>query len=1715
MKLALSTFGSFGFDKEIALDFVQKVIVDYLGDDSSVIRKQAANACASIVRPSEKQISSFAYSIIGQVIEKLLIVGVSDSDPTIRIAILESFDENFDAYLAMPENLRSLFIALNDEIFEMRKIAIRMIGRLTIRNPACVMPSMRKTLVQLLTELEFSGDSAIKEESANLLGHLINSSQQLIRPYSTPILKSLMTKLQDENPRVASTVLQTIGELAMVAGKEINVYLPNLFPIIIESLQDQSSTRKRKIALKSLGQLVASTGKAISPLNEYPRLLDILLNMVKSERSPIIRKELLRVLGILGALDPSHYKNNQEQYDDNNIDTDESSDVLNSISPSSDDYAPTAATVALMQILSDSSLNAQHNEVIKIITSILSELEQSQIGPLVPLIMPPFLNRLKNCEPNQREMNFQKLGDLVFLVRDHISEYLGQIFTLMKEFWNSNTYLLTPILNLVELISGIGDEFKAHLPDLIPQIFGVLHQETDDWESKIKVLHTLEVIGKHLDDYLHLLVPALVRLMEQVYVPIEVRRAAIVTLARLSSQLNFGDYISRISHPLARVIDTQPALHDTIMDTLSALVYTLWNNYVIAMPIINRSLIKQRISNTEYEKLVSKMLKNSSPEKMPAEFVKKIGVPAPSHPAVERENEGQRKFLKVNEQNLQKAWKTSNRSTKDDWIEWMRKFSVELIRNSSSPALRSCLSLAQGYHTLAAQLFNPAFLSCWNSLNEQYRDQLLQTLKTALSSPEIPPEIMQIILNCFEWMERDGKPLPIDIKNLGAFSEKCHAYAKALHYKEIELGTTPNNIDIVEALISINNQLQQPDAANGILTVVAQREEGISYFPGSWYEKLQNWNTALEVYLKNSDESSLLGQMRCYMALGEWGKLNNLAMKAWNTEHLKPAVASMATAASWNLGNWEEMEKFATGIEEGFESTFYKAIISINKSDYTKGRKLIELARVQLDNELTALVGESYGRAYDEFVKVQQLTELEEVIEYKQSKGIEKEQILKLWETRLQGCQRNVNIWHRILSIRSLVFPPKEEHDMWLNFAALCRKSRSLSEGRKVLATLFDKDPFAKKSNRLPKASPRVVYSYLMHLWAEGDEDRALEGLSSFTKGLKSSPELLARCHLKLGKWRKAKADKLDENSIQLMISSFKSATEYDPNWHKAWHEWAYINFEVLTEYDKQKKPYQAIKKHLTSAINGFFQSISLSPNQNLQDTLRILTLWFKYGDNKEAIEALKKGFDLVSIDTWLQVIPQIIARIHSPSANIRKLIQELLTTVGKNHPQALVYPVTVSSKSSQSSEDNTTQIILDDMKKHSAILVEQASLVSHELIRVSIIWHEMWHEALEEASRFYYNENNLEGSIEVLTEIHRLMDKGPETLLEVSFHQMFGREIEEAREWLSKFQKTKSLLDLNQAWDHYYSVFKRIVKALSSMTSFDLESVSPYLLNARDLELAVPGTYRANSPVDKIKKFGRKLTVFSSKQRPRRLNVVSSNGKHFDFLLKGHEDLRQDERVMQLFGLVNTLLANDPETSKTHLNVTRYSVIPLSPNSGLIGWVPNCDTLLKLIQDYRESKKMELRYEHKRIFQMVSAENNQYDSLSLIQKVEVFEHALASTDGNDLNNILWLKSRSAEAWLDRRTTYTRSLGLMSIVGYILGLGDRHPSNLMLEKINGKIVHIDFGDCFEVAMTREKYPEKVPFRLTRMLIHAMEVCFYSFLLYFILFIIFFFFLLLR
>lgn len=109
----------------------------------------------------------------------------------------------------------------------------------------------------------------------------------------------------------------------------------------------------------------------------------------------------------------------------------------------------------------------------------------------------------------------------------------------------------------------------------------------------------------------------------------------------------------------------------------------------------------------------------------------------------------------------------------------------------------------------------------------------------------------------------------------------------------------------------------------------------------------------------------------------------------------------------------------------------------------------------------------------------------------------------------------------------------------------------------------------------------------------------------------------------------------------------FAAATEHDPQWYKAWHAWAYMNCETVLLYKHQQEDkvpkrvecvifncslpsglsllyliYLQTKEayvfqYAVPAVEGFFKSIALSKGNSLQDTLRMLTLWFDYGQYK------------------------------------------------------------------------------------------------------------------------------------------------------------------------------------------------------------------------------------------------------------------------------------------------------------------------------------------------------------------------------------------------------------------------------------------------------------------------------------------------------------------
>ncbi len=332
-----------------------------------------------------------------------------------------------------------------------------------------------------------------------------------------------------------------------------------------------------------------------------------------------------------------------------------------------------------------------------------------------------------------------------------------------------------------------------------------------------------------------------------------------------------------------------------------------------------------------------------------------------------------------------------------------------------------------------------------------------------------------------------------------------------------------------------------------------------------------------------------------------------------------------------------------------------------------------------------------------------------------------------------------------------------------------------------------------------------------------------------------------------------------------------------------------------------------------------------------------------------------------VALEAWLGVLPQLLARIQINSPMVRSILHPLLIRLGQKHPQALMYPLSVLVKSPVDERKAAADSLMNSLKKHANALVEDALMVSSELIRVAILWLEQWHEGLEDASRLYFGEGNVSGMLEVLLPLHETLERGPSTSREQDFQKSFGKDLAEAYAFVKEYvrlvtrdggvvpkhggfmpsqpegisQKAEAEAALNHAWDLYYTVFRRINKQLPGLTTLELSDCSPALLKARNLELGVPGSYRVDGSYVKIERFYPTVQVITSKQRPRKIVLQGGDGKDYVFLLKGHEDLRQDERVMQLFGLVNALLARDRRTNNHDLNIQRYTITPLSHNAG------------------------------------------------------------------------------------------------------------------------------------------------------------------------------------
>ncbi|XP_051142572.1 serine/threonine-protein kinase ATM isoform X2 [Andrographis paniculata] len=268
-------------------------------------------------------------------------------------------------------------------------------------------------------------------------------------------------------------------------------------------------------------------------------------------------------------------------------------------------------------------------------------------------------------------------------------------------------------------------------------------------------------------------------------------------------------------------------------------------------------------------------------------------------------------------------------------------------------------------------------------------------------------------------------------------------------------------------------------------------------------------------------------------------------------------------------------------------------------------------------------------------------------------------------------------------------------------------------------------------------------------------------------------------------------------------------------------------------------------------------------------------------------------------------------------------------------------------------------------------------------------------------------------------------------------------------------------------------------------------------LRSVRELEL-VP-VITSNIPIDRtcqypegffphFKGLGDSVTIMNGINAPKVVECTGSDGNKYRQLAKsGNDDLRQDAVMEQFFGLVNTFLQNNRDTWRRRLRIRTYKVVPFTPCAGVLEWVNGTFPLGEYLIGSSRNGGAHGRYgvgdwTFMECRQKMAAEANKLKAFQEVcQKFRPVMHHF------------FLERFSDPAdWFDKRLAYTRSVAASSMVGYIVGLGDRHSMNILIDQATAEVVHIDLGVAFDQGLML-KTPERVPFRLTRDIIDGMGV----------------------
>jgi len=648
--------------------------------------------------------------------------------------------------------------------------------------------------------------------------------------------------------------------------------------------------------------------------------------------------------------------------------------------------------------------------------------------------------------------------------------------------------------------------------------------------------------------------------------------------------------------------------------------------------------------------------------------------------------------------------------------------------------------------------------------------------------------------------------------------------------------------------------------------------------------------------------------------------------------------------------------------------------------------------------------------------------------------------VASLMDIRLQNTGNDFMANWYIPSMRRVAdslaqneFNVKDISDTWVSSSKIARKHNRLD-----LAT-------SSIMHAIKLGNPNTDLEYAKLLWAQGDHSRALK----FIEDLKNEQRELsdrekAAIQLKYTKW----LDYSNNSSSTKIIEEYNAAIQLDPHWEKGYYALGKYHNKLLdlkTSPSTEKiNPRDISGEYERRTISFYLKAMQCGTKYLYEALPKVITVWLDFSANIAEVPG--------ELQDTAKVTVLAERRKHLTT------IHEEVTKYAEKLPKYIWY--TVFSQ--------VLSRLLHPNKVTSQLIIMIASYVVQEYPT-----HALWSVLAQYKSTQAERSRKAKKILDLFsTSESKSSNISNATILQAS-KKLFNELIEVSKKQLPKVKGPLSLKD-DFSFDHSCVPCPLVVPA---KTNFDI--TLPTSVLALKHHNPFPNSSRVT-----INRFDNRVDVLSSMQQPRHLYLRGSNGMMYSILCKPNDDLRKDAKLMEFTTMVDHLLRRDYESEQRKLHIKTYAVIPLNENYGIIEWVENSRTMRDILRSH---------YANINITLDIGGIKKVLDKdCDVSEKAALFRSEILDRYPPVLYHWFIENFPDPSSWYDARNNYTRTTAVMSMVGYMLGLGDRHGENILFNEKDGGVLHVDFDCLFEKGLELT-VPERVPFRLTENMVDAFGI----------------------